>query len=104
MRVAKEPQQGAHSAETTGQRTRPGKSFRAHHASSCTDCLWGKQHELHGPFLPGSRTHFERVKSSSFSCLSISVRTRSLVSYPNTPRQQGSEKFPNSVNFGEKVN
>src|SRR6266487_1011866 len=82
MQVAREPPQDARSAEISGQRTHPDKSFPKHHASSCRDCLWDRLHEPHGPFLLGWRTHVVGVVSSSFSCFSILARTCSLVSYP----------------------
>src|SRR5947209_9954414 len=90
------PRRGVHSAETHGQRTRPGTSFPKHRAFSCTDCLWDRLHEPHVPFLQGLRTHVAGVVSSSFSCFSIVARTISLVSYPNTRIQAKLEKFPNS--------
>src|SRR5206468_8880683 len=57
--------------------------------------------EPHVPFLQGLRTHVAGVVSSSFSCFSIVARTISLVSYPNTRKQEKLEKFPNSVVFGD---
>src|SRR6266568_7052873 len=77
MPAAKVPRQGVHSPEINGQRTRPGKWFPTRHAFSCRDSLWGRLHELHGPFLPGSKTRFGSVMSPSFSFLQMSARTPS---------------------------
>src|SRR5215472_13392493 len=97
MQAARAPPRGVHSAGTNGQRTRPGKSFPTRRACACRDCLWGRLHEPHGPFLLELRTHVAGGGSSSFSYFSMIVRTRSLVSNPSMCKQEKLEKFPNSV-------
>src|SRR5260221_11168847 len=73
--------------ETNGQSSGPDRWFPGHRASSYTYFPWDRLHEQYGPFLRGSKTRFEAVVSSSFSCFQISLRTPSLASYPNTRRR-----------------
>src|SRR5258707_655675 len=73
--------------ETNGQSSGPDRWFPGHRASSYTYFPWDRLHEQYGPSLRGSKTRFEAVVSSSFSCFQISLRTPSLASYPNTRRR-----------------
>src|SRR5215831_18969774 len=100
MQAAREPLQGGHSAEISGQRTRLDKSFPTHRAFSCRDCLWDRLREPRGLFLLELRTHVAGVGSSSLSCFFIVSRTYSSVSYPSRSQQEKPQKFPNSVRFG----
>src|SRR5579859_6412296 len=94
MPAARVPQPGGHAAERDGQRTHPGKSFPRHRASSCTHCLWDRLHEPRELFLLEWRTPGGTARSSSCSCLSRSVWTASVVSYPTIFRQVRREGFP----------